>query len=181
MATSGYVDSWVSNHSTGSGAFYRWHWESSYVSPGVTKISWKLQGRGRTSSPTWLTNECHISVTQAGQIYSMEWDVGQSAGDGTNTSFNHNSDKSWRTSGSFNVQHSDANALTLTVTIMASFWAGNNTGKTTTSTITIDANPPGLVRIYVNGAWKQAIPYVYNGGWKQAIPYVYNNGWKIST
>lgn len=182
MATSGYCDSWVSTHSTGTGAYYRWYWESSYVSPGVTKISWSLQGRGRTSSPTWLNNECHISVTQAGQIYSMEWDTNQSFGDGTNTSFNHNSDKSWRTSGSFNVTHSDANPLNLTVTIMASFWAGNNTGKTTTSTITIDANSPAAAKIWNGSSWVTATPYIWNGSsWVIATPYVWNgSSWVIS-
>lgn len=187
MATSGYVDSWVSTHSTGKGAYYRWSWSSSYVSPGVTKITWTLQGRGRTESPTWLLNECHIKVTGGGlsnySVYSMEWGVNQSTGDGTNTSFNASSDKSWRGSGgSFNVTHSDANALSLTVSIMASFWAGNDTGKTITSTITIDANSPAAAKIWNGSKWVTATPYIWNGSkWVIATPYVWNgSSWVIS-
>jgi hypothetical protein len=61
---SGYCDSWASTNgdSTGGGAFYRLHWSSEYVSPGVTRVNWSLQGCGRYSSPTWLLNECHVSV-----------------------------------------------------------------------------------------------------------------------
>ena len=49
MATSGYCDSWVvpngyvTNQGTSyAGAFYRLHWESVYVSPGVTQVNWRL-------------------------------------------------------------------------------------------------------------------------------------------
>jgi len=34
------------------------------------------------------------------------------------------------------------------------------------------------VKIYVDGSWKDAVPYVYDGGWKEATAYAYNNGWK---
>jgi hypothetical protein len=38
----------------------------------------------------------------------------------------------------------------------------------------------GNVRIYVDGEWKIAIPYIYNGTeWKQTVPYIYNGTeWK---
>ena len=181
---SGYCDSWVSTNgdSTGGGAFYRLHWSSTYVSPGVTRVDWSLQGCGRTSSPTWLLNECHVSVDQAGTIYSMEWGVNQSTGDGTNTSFNPNSDKSWRSSGSFNVSHSDANPLTLNVSIYASFYNGNDTGSWAYSTITVDANSPAACKIWNGSSWVTATPYIWNGSsWVIATPYVWNgSSWVIS-
>ena len=39
----------------------------------------------------------------------------------------------------------------------------------------------GLVKIYANEKWQNAIPYIYDGtSWKQAIPYVYNNNkWNV--
>lgn len=40
----------------------------------------------------------------------------------------------------------------------------------------------GIVNIFINGNWVQAIPYIYDGEWKQVIPYVYeSNGWHIAT
>lgn len=155
MATSGYCDSWVSTYSTGTGAFYRWYWEANQSTPGKTVINWTLQGRGRTSSPTWLLNECHITVGGGvGTIYSMEWGVNQNTGDGTNTSFDQNTNKSWRgNGGSFTITHTNASAVSLTVDIYASFWAGDNTGQNKSSTITIDANPP-----------QYTISYNANGG-----------------
>lgn len=160
MAMSGYCDSYVTSGTTSggnsySGAYYRWSWTADNSTPGITIINWTLQGRGRTSSPTWLSNECHISLDGGvGQIYTMEWEENQSHGDGTNTSFNHNSDKSWRVKdGSFSIARTDASALTLNVTIYASIYSGNNTGKQTVTAITIDANPP-----------QYAIAYNANGG-----------------
>lgn len=42
------------------------------------------------------------------------------------------------------------------------------------------AEDTGIARIYYNGAWKKATPYVYyNGAWKKAIAHIYYNGaWK---
>lgn len=160
MALTGYCDSYVTSGTTSggnsySGAYYRWTWTADNSTPGITIINWTLQGRGRTSSPTWLSNECHISLDGGvGQIYTMEWEENQSHGDGTNTSFNHNSDKSWRVKdGSFSIARTDASALTLNVTIYASIYSGNDTGKQTVTAITIDANPP-----------QYAITYNANGG-----------------
>ena len=185
---SGYCDSWASTNTDGQGkgAFYRFYWETTYVSPGVTQISWSVQGRGRTSSPTWLNNECHVYVSGGGLsdyvVYSMEWNVNQSFGDGTNTSFNHNSDKSWRASGTFNVAHSDANTLTLNVSIFASFYNGNNTGKWAYSTISVPANSPAACKIWNGSSWVTATPYIWNGSsWVIATPYVWNgSSWVIS-
>lgn len=39
----------------------------------------------------------------------------------------------------------------------------------------------GLVSIYANGGWHEAIPYVYaNGGWHRVTPYVWVSGaWRV--
>lgn len=35
------------------------------------------------------------------------------------------------------------------------------------------------IKIYANGGWKQAVPWVYTAnGWKQALPKIYNGAWK---
>ena len=41
----------------------------------------------------------------------------------------------------------------------------------------------GIVNIFINNNWVQAIPYIYDGSeWKQVIPYVYeSNNWHITT
>lgn len=43
-------------------------------------------------------------------------------------------------------------------------------------------SPSGVVRIYKDGAWKMAQPYIYSdGAWKMAIPYTYDgSNWKIN-
>lgn len=47
-----------------------------------------------------------------------------------------------------------------------------------TTTILIESD--GSVRIFVNGEWKKAVPYVYtNNEWRKATPYIYtNNEWR---
>lgn len=56
----------------------------------------------------------------------------------------------------------------------------NTTMPTTDITITpVWIRDKYIVRIYVNGEWKQAIPYIYsNNSWHEVQTFVYNNGWK---
>lgn len=191
MAMSGYCDSYVSSGTTSegksySGAYYRWTWSAVHTSPGVTTITWSLQGRGRTSSPTWLMNTCYIDIVVNGtttRIYSMPWGTNQDFSDGTNTSFNHNTTKSWRVQNqTLTVNHTDANPLSITVKIYADFWAGSGTGKWNNTTISIDANSPAACKIWNGSSWVTATPYIWNGSsWVIATPYVWNgSSWVIS-
>lgn len=55
------------------------------------------------------------------------------------------------------------------------YWPSN-----TEASITISSDEGGIVKIYNNNGWKNAIPYIYNKGWQQVIPYVYkDNKWNI--
>lgn len=62
--------------------------------------------------------------------------------------------------------------------------------KTASNTLALDYsseyNPPepeGVMRVIVNGTWKEAVPYVLvNGVWKEAVAYVKNNNaWRQGT
>lgn len=156
MATSGYVDSWktpsgatTTDGSNYSGAYYRWSWKATQIARGQTKISWTLQGCGRTKSPTWLNNECYIDIIQGDattRIYELPWSTNQSTGDGTNTSFNADTDKSWRVKESddksFIILHDSEGNASFDVKIKASIWAGRDTGGTVTKTVTLEFNDP---------------------------------------
>lgn len=58
-------------------------------------------------------------------------------------------------------------------------WSGGNVlcfakGTTVQGDITYD---DGVIYIYVNGAWKKAIPYVfYSSSWHKAAPYIFYSG-----
>ena len=66
-------------------------------------------------------------------------------------------------------------------------WINKNVGDAATGTKDIYAiwDYNGVVRIYYDGEWKYAIPYIYNGSsWQYGVPYIYKNstdGWKMST
>lgn len=52
------------------------------------------------------------------------------------------------------------------------------------ATYTYELGPGGVVKIYTNDGWANAIPWIYTmdtattGSWKRAIPWIYSNGWK---
>ena len=198
MAMSGYCDSWkvpsgkvTTDGKSYAGAFYRWSWTATHISANETRIDWSLQGRGRTSSPTWLVNECYVTINGGGnsnkQIYALPWDTNQTGTEGVNTSFNHNSDVSQRDTGSFTVKHSGTGTTSVTVTMKVSIYAGRDTGDTTTATIAVDVPTPsavteGVVKIYNGSKWVNAIPYVYNGSkWIPAKAHTYNGSkWVVN-
>jgi hypothetical protein len=87
--------------------------------------------------------------------------------------------------------------------VVITILATGSTGSSTTYTITIDGDDyyesrtqsatiivdlTKYVRIWSNGAWHRAIPYIYyksnneqNARWHKAEAYVYNNNaWKIT-
>ena len=83
----------------------------------------------------------------------------------------------------------DINSLKSETTYYLFLWGDSSTRSTLITlntaanhTVTLYYNS-GIVKIYTNDGWKNAIPYVYtNSGWKMTIPYVYKNdtdGWKI--
>ena len=75
------IKSWQtpSNATTGegnsyAGAYWSIVWESSYVSPGVSKVTFDIWKKGRTSSPTWLDTECEITITDqnGNTLYTLD-------------------------------------------------------------------------------------------------------------
>lgn len=152
MASSGTATSWVSTYDDGQGggAYYSFEWTSTKTSPGVTTVSWALYGKGRTSSPRWLNNVCYIDIINNGtttRIYTLEWKVDQSFGDGTNTSFNPSHDKSLRTTGSFIINHDSSGAASFDIKIQFSAYYASPL-HTTTTTATLDTNIPYYTLTY---------------------------------
>lgn len=143
MASSGTVKSWVNTNSTGTGAYYSFEWTSAQKSAGVTTVSWSLYGRGRSTSPTWLSNYCLVNCTANGtttQLYTHAWN--SEVGDGTGTSFKDN----LRTSGSFDVKHSSDGSGSFVIDMTVAIYT---TGQHSTSeTVTLDKNYGNVVITY---------------------------------
>lgn len=137
MASSGTIKSWVLNTGTlngnsCAGAYYSFEWTSSVKSAGVTTVSWKLYGRGRTSSPTLLENEIYLDVVINGtttRLYTLPDSNGTAE-----TSFNNY----LRTSGSFNVTHASDGSGSFTINMKVDIYTGSY--HSTSNTATLDAN-----------------------------------------
>jgi hypothetical protein len=96
MASSGSIisDTW-------NKAYWSFEWTSTPVSPGVTKVSWNLYGRGRSTSPTIYTTKIRLNINGS-QVFEM-WDK-----DASFASRKH-------ASGSFNVTHNNIGVGTFSV------------------------------------------------------------------
>lgn len=143
MASSGTIKSWVNTNSSGSGAYYSFEWTSSEKSPGVTTVSWSLYGRGRSSSPTWLSNKCIVNCTVNGSttnLYSKAWSA--ELGNGVGTSFNDN----LRTSGSFDVKHSSDGSGSFVIDMTVAIYT--TTEHSTSETATLNKNYGNVVITY---------------------------------
>lgn len=152
MASSGTATSWISTYEDiqGGGAYYNFEWISTKTSPGVTTISWKLYGKGRTSTPRWLQNICYIDIINNGtttRIYTLEWDGNQSFEDGTNTSFNASSDKSFRDSGTFTINHDSSGEASFDIQIQFTAYSSSPLHTTITNVI-LDTNIPYYTLTY---------------------------------
>ena len=93
---------------------------------------------------------------------------------------------------SWNYIFSNLSAGTYTVNVQFSkdnqlYYAVNSQGQNLQFTISSVTPPPsggdGQVKIYINGQWLSAVPYIYTGGeWRRAEAYVYTvNEWKKTT
>lgn len=143
MASSGTVQSWVNTNSTGTGAYYSFEWTSTQKSAAVTTVSWSLYGRGRSSSPTWLSNYCLVNCTVNGsttQLYEHKWS--SEVGDGTGTSFKDN----LRTSGSFDVKHSSDGSGSFVIDMTVAIYTTDQ--HSTSETVTLDKNYGNVVITY---------------------------------
>lgn len=157
MASSGTIKSYVypsgsttTEGNSFAGAYYSFEWTSEKTGRGETTVSWSLYGKGRTESPQWLNNICYIDLINNNtttRIYSLGWKENQNFGDGTNTSFNADSDKSLRTTGAFKINHDSSGAASFSIKIEFAAFYSTPTYTTTTS-VTLDTNTPYCIISY---------------------------------
>lgn len=144
MATSGIVKSWVSNAADGQGggAYFSWEWTSEQTAKGETTVTWKLYGKGRTSSPQWLNNSCTIDMVYGGtttNLYTIAWKEDQdTTTTGKNTSFNSSQTNSYRTGGSFVIKHADDGTASFTINMTVAIYY--STTHSTSEDVTLDTN-----------------------------------------
>lgn len=72
---------------------------------------------------------------------------------------------------------------TKSVTVAVYYNQTQDSGLTINASGSVTLTPiVRYTKIYVNSAWKRAIPWIYVGGtWKRAIPWVYNGStWKVA-
>lgn len=60
-----------------AGAYWSIVWTESYVSPGVTRVTFDIWKKGRTVSPTWLDTECEITITDHNGTVLYTLDTGR--------------------------------------------------------------------------------------------------------
>lgn len=60
-----------------AGAYWSIVWTESYVSPGVTRVTFDIWKKGRTVSPTWLDTECEITITDHNGTVLYALDTGR--------------------------------------------------------------------------------------------------------
>lgn len=152
MASSGTITSWKTTGSydfgdgngtrSYAGAHYSFEWTSEKLStPGQTKVTYNLYRRGRTSSPTKLTNYCKMVVTDSNGVVHRNLDTGQ-----LNSSPGVQFNNSLHETGSFTVNHASNGSASFTVAF--SFYAVIFSFHDTTETATLDTNIPSYTITY---------------------------------
>lgn len=150
MATSGIVKSWTtpSGSTTAegksyAGAYFSWEWTSKQTAKGQTTVTWTLYGKGRTASPSWLSNSCKIDIVHNGvttTIRNTAWEKNHNWNTGENCSFDASSTYSKRASDSFVIQHDSNGAATFTVNMTVAIYT--TTTHSTSERVTLDTNSP---------------------------------------
>lgn len=98
---------------TGNGAYYSFEWTATQnTSTRTSKVYWKLYGRGRSSRPTWIASNYHLSID--GDEVSSFTDSWPSGG---NSDFSFADAK--KDSGDFTVYHDDNGSASFKAKIYA--------------------------------------------------------------